>query len=234
MTPTWITAFVDLPPERYAVGVAFWRAVTGFAISPSRGERSEFATLVPPDGDPYLRVQRTADGSAGVHIDLHRPDQEFRLFHSPGGLTFCEVSELLTRRPEPATWPDGHRSQVDQVCLDIPPSRYEAECAFWAERTGWELRGADTDTEFRSLARPPGQPIRILLQRVGDERPRVTAHLDLATDDRDAETARHERLGARVTRRHDDFTVLADPTGAAYCITDRDLVTGMLEESGSG
>jgi len=227
-TPTWLTAFIDVSSARYDAVLAFWQEVTGFGVSSCRGDRDEFVTLVPPAGDPYLRVQRTADGSAGVHLDLHNLGHEFRVLRSPGGFAYCEVSEPLSLRPAPVTWPDGHRSIVDQVCLDIPPRVYDEECRWWADRTGWELRGVERDTEFRSLARPPGQPIRILLQRVGDDRPRPTAHLDLATDDRAAETARHERLGARVTRRHDDFTVLSDPTGAAYCITDRDPETGVL------
>jgi hypothetical protein len=29
------------------------------------------STLLPPSGDPYLRVQRVASGSGGQHLDLH-------------------------------------------------------------------------------------------------------------------------------------------------------------------
>ncbi len=227
-TPTWMTAFIDLPVERYDAGVAFWRGVTGYDLSPPRGEHAEFATLLPPDGDAYLRVQRTGDGSAGLHLDVHHPDQEFRVLRSPAGIAYCEVSEVLSVRPRPATWPGGHRSLVDQVCLDIPPSLFDEECAFWVDRTGWPLADFTSKPEFRAVVRPQDQPIRILLQRLDDEQPSATAHFDIGTNDRAAETSRHEALGATVVRRDDWWTVLRDPTGAAYCITDRDPETGVL------
>jgi hypothetical protein len=227
--PTWLTAFIDLPAIAYDDGVAFWAGVTGYSVSPSRGKRDEFATLVPPEGDAFLRVQRVEEGPGGVHLDVHRPEQEFDVRRSPGGLDYCEVSEALTRRPPPATWPGGHRSLVDQVCLDIAPGAYERECAFWSELTGLPQRQSTYFEEFRTLVRPPDQPIRLLLQRVGDDRPRVTAHLDVYTSDLEAETRRHEALGAAVLREHTHFTVLTDPTGAAYCITPRDDETGMVD-----
>lgn len=227
-TPTWLTAFIDLPAEQYDAGVRFWLGVTGYEISAPRGEHGEFATLVPPDGDAYLRVQRTGDGSAGIHLDLHHPDQEFRVLRSPAGVAYCEVSDDLSTRPRPATWPGGHHSLVDQVSIDVPPSQFEEECAFWADRTGWPLMDFPARPEFRAVTRPEGQPIRILLQRLDDEVSRATAHFDIGSDDRDAETARHVGLGASVVSRHQWWTVLRDPTGAAYCITDRDPETGVL------
>ncbi len=229
MHPTWLTAFIDLPAAAYDDGVAFWTGVTGYSVSPSRGEHNEFATLVPPEGDAFLRVQRVADGPGGVHLDVHRPGQEFAVRRSPGRFTYCEVSETLSKRPSPATWPGGHRSFVDQVCLDIAPGAYERECEFWSELTGLPQRQSEYFPEFRTLVRPLDQPIRLLLQRVGDDRPQVTAHLDVFTTDREAEVARHEALGATVLRVHSHFTVLTDPTGTAYCITPRNDETGMLD-----
>ena len=81
--------------------------------------------------------------------------------------------------------------------------------------------------EFRPLVRPSGMPLRLMVQAVGDERQPAAAHLDLACDDRAAETRRHVDLGARVRDVTGRFTVLLDPTGSAYCITDRDPATGL-------
>lgn len=241
MTPYWLTAFIDLTAEHYARGVEYWCDITGYRVSAARGELGEFASLVPDDGDDHLRVQRLADGTDRIHLDLHVEDPRtaaadavrlgaaevaeysrlgYVVMTSPGGFTFCYVPHSAGRRSSAATWPGGHRSVVDQVCLDIPPSAYEDECRFWSDLMGWELRSSGSP-EFRHLARPADQPLRILLQRLDDEQPAVTAHLDLATDDRRAETARHVALGGAVQRVHDDFTVLSDPHGSAYCITDR-------------
>jgi hypothetical protein len=67
--------------------------------------------------------------------------------------------------------------------------------------------------------RPPGIPYAFLLQRLDDEQPAVTAHLDLSCQDRDAETARHEELGGQAVRRTDGWTVMRDPAGITYCNT---------------
>jgi hypothetical protein len=261
----WLTAFLDLPPHVHGAGSRFWSAVTGYAVSPARGDEAEFTTLLPPQGDPFVKVQRTVavrrpDGSspdrASIHLDvhlpsaadivpaaetavslggriLHRSPHGYVVLRSPGGLTFCLVHERLRERPAPSRWPDdgGHDSLVDQVCLDTPPEDFERECAFWADLTGWELRSSAAHPELAHLARPDGIPLRVLLQRLEDDRGHlVSGHLDLASSDRAAETRRHERLGAVVeqVRPGPGWTVLTDPTGARYCITDRDPRTGLL------
>ena len=71
MSLRWITVFLDFPAPAFGPGVAFWREVTGYGLSAPRGESGEFATLLPPEGDAYLRVQRVLDGPGGCHLDLH-------------------------------------------------------------------------------------------------------------------------------------------------------------------
>jgi len=253
-TVSWVTAFLDLPPDVHAAGTHFWSAVTGYAVSAPRGEHAEFTTLLPPVGDPYLKIQRTAAGGAdvtgpGVHLDLHvtsasqsaaraealgaevahRSEHGYVVLRSPGGFVFCLVHEPLSERPWPTRWPQAHESVVDQVCLDIPHDAYDTECAFWAELTGWPVRGSVRRTEFRHLVRPDGIPIRLLLQRLGEPATGVVSgHLDLASDDRPAEIARHRGLGAVVVAdRGGGWTTLRDPAGALYCITDRDPRSGL-------
>ncbi len=239
MTIRWLTAFLDSPPETARASEEFWLAVTGTRLSPRRGPRAEFATLIPAEGDPYLKVQQVVQSvPGGLHLDLHTDDVRgladrvdslggstshhvlgYVICGSPGGLTFCLVGHPGRRRPPAQEWPGG-RSIVDQVCLDIPPSRWDDECEFWAALTGWEWAGTGLG-EFRRLVRPADVPLVLLLQRLDDEQPTVTAHLDLACDDPDAETSRHEALGAVTTRRYDEWTALRDPAGRAYCNTGR-------------
>lgn len=249
-TPTWITLYLDVDPASSDAGIAFWRAVTGYGLSAARGEDGEFATLVPPAGDAHLRVQWLRSGPSRLHLDVHVVDIPaavpaaerlgarvvtrwpkgggFVLLASPGGLPFCLVPSLETRPVEPAAWPGG-RSVVDQACLDVPPRLYDAEFAFWRDLTGYAATPPGEGNEFGVLHRPADRPVRILLQRLDDDQEAVTAHLDLAAEDRDAEVARHEGLGARVLRRTAEWTVLADPTGRIYCVTDRDPETGVSE-----
>jgi hypothetical protein len=220
MSPTWLTAFLDLTAEELEPAVAFWEQVTGYERSAARGEHDEFATLLPPDGDGFLRVQRIAAGGSGMHLDVHAPDHDLEVRRSPGGLAYCLVSGAESRRPAPMTWSDGNRSMVDQVCLDIPPEIYDDECAFWSDLTGWELFETGSP-EFRRLRTPPDQPLAVLLQRLDSGDGAVGAHLDLSADDRDAEARRHEALGARVAAVHEGWTVMQPPAGPVYCITRR-------------
>jgi hypothetical protein len=240
--PFWISAFLDLAPEEHERGMAFWRDVTGYAVSDPRGEHDEFTTLVPPTGDDFLRVQRLGEGQSRIHLDLHvaaaaasaaaaerlgarvvaRPEQGYVVLESPGGLTFCFVRHPCSMRPRPLTWPGGHRSCVDQVCLDIPASRHERECAFWEALTGLPRVDRIRTDEFSRLTGEPRVAVQLLLQRLEEEDGPVRAHLDLATTDRAAEVARHEALGAKVVADFErGWTVLAAPAGPAYCITDR-------------
>lgn len=240
ISPYWVSAFLDFEQGDFDRGVAFWRDVTGYAVSETRGETGQFATLVPPDGDDYLRVQHLDDGPGRVHLDLHveqptiaaeaaielgghvlvRHEQGYVVLRSPGGLVFCFVSHPAAHRPAAASWPGGHRSQVDQVCLDLPPSSYDAEVAFWRGLTGWDLTEVD-EREFERLQPPDSHPLRWLVQRLDHDQPAVTAHLDLAADDRDAEVDRHLALGATEVSRREWWTVLTDPVGTTYCITRR-------------
>ncbi|WP_232680516.1 VOC family protein [Nocardioides sp. R-C-SC26] len=239
--PFWISAFLDFSADTFEPGVAFWSAVSGYAVSPSRGDDGEFATLVPPDGDDYLRVQRLGEGATRLHVDIHVDHprvaadaalalgatepagandhgHDYVVLTSPAGLTLCFVNHPGTRRPPVARWPAG-ASLIDQVCLDLPPSTFDVEASFWAGVTGWPLTPASMP-EFTRLHGPPTFPLRFLLQRLGDERP-AGAHLDLAVSDRSAETARHLTLGADVVAVHERWTVLRDPAGSLYCLTDR-------------
>ena len=234
----WVTAFLDTAREQADAVERFWSAVTGYAVSAPRGRRGEFATLLPPDGDPHLKLQRVVQSPpGGLHLDLHTDDvralarraeelggrtsyldEGYVVCGSPGGMTFCVVPHPGAPPAPPATWPGG-RSMVDQVCLDIPPSRWESECAFWRDLTGWELVDRDPDDEFRRLRPPDHLAFRVLLQRLDDEQPVVVAHLDLGTDDHVAETERHLTLGATEVLRTPHWVTLRDPSGRIYCVT---------------
>ena len=239
-SPFWVSAFLDFAPDDFDRGVEFWQGVTGYELSERRGVDGAFATLVPPDGDDYLRMQRLGDGEGRVHLDLHvesptiaaeaaielgaqvlvRHEHGYVVLRSPGGLVFCFVRHHASRRPAPAAWADGSRSCVDQVCLDLPPEHHAAEVAFWQVLTGWEL-DPSAAPEFSRLRPPDDQPLRWLLQRLDRPGGPVTAHLDLAADDREAEAARHVALGATIVRVHEHWTVLTGPVGTTYCITGR-------------
>src|SRR5262245_19174833 len=121
MTVRWVTAFLDFPAADFEAGVGFWRAATGTTLSVPRGETGQFATLGPPEGDAWLRVQRVDRGPGGVHLDLHvddvtrfawtavslgatevaREGTSLVVLSSPGGMPFCVVGEPGSTRAAP-------------------------------------------------------------------------------------------------------------------------------------
>jgi len=246
VTVLWTTAFVDLPAPVHARGTAFWAAVTGTSPSAPRGDADQFATLLPPDGDAFVRVQRLGDASR-IHLDLHvdRLDERTRqaealgarvllreehtVLASPGGLVHCLVRDAGERvRPAPVTGSLGGRSRLDQVCLDVPAGLLDAEVRYWEALTD---RPAACRGEFLVLDRPAGMPLRLMLQELGadDARSHVAAHLDVACGDHvGTVAAEHVALGAEVVdAERYVWTVMRDPAGLLYCLTPRDPGTGL-------
>lgn len=185
-----------------------------------------------------LAVPRPARG--GVHLDLDvdvpLPEAAGRAVHlgarvvadlgdvvvcaSPGGMVFCLCP--AGREGAPAVQArEGQAGLLDQVCLDIPSGRYDEETRFWSALTGWAVDPGPVRDEFERLAAPPRLPLRVLLQRLDDEDGPVRAHPDLSSVDREAEVARHVALGARRGADGRGWTVMTDPGGLVYCVTDR-------------
>ncbi len=170
----WLTVFVDRPAATFDAAAAFWLAATGATASPPRGEHGEFFTAVPPDGDAYVRLQRIDDGPGGLHLDVHVEDLRAAADHavslgatevadlgdvvvmsSPAGLPWCVVAhDGESAVPAPTTLPDGSRTRFTQVCVDVAPDRFDAECAFWSALTGWAPRPGRAPSTAASRCRP--------------------------------------------------------------------------------
>ncbi|MEZ5247489.1 MAG: VOC family protein [Acidimicrobiales bacterium] len=242
MEVRWITAFVDRGPDRFDPTVEFWSVISGTSVSAWRGSDTEFATLLPSDGsDAHLRLQRTRGGSSGSHIDLHVADVragaeecvgsgaatlddngDFVVLASPGGMPFCIVGhhgEEHRQRPVVSA-PGGAATLVDQVSIDCDPDVFDDEVRFWSSITGWPPLPARAG-EFVPLDRPAALPLRIMLQRRAQALGPTSCHLDLACDDVAAAVDQHVGFGAALIARHDRWTVMADPSGVAYCLTSR-------------
>ncbi|MEU5886178.1 VOC family protein [Streptomyces sp. NPDC047461] len=244
MSIRWTYAFVDRRIELLDRAQEFWTAVTDTRLSAPRGSRGEFVTLLPDGADACVKVQGVGEGAGGAHLDfsvdvdglpefvrsalrlgatMAAEHEGWAVLRSPAGQLFCAVPW----HGESVRPPVVHGSRLDQVCLDVAPSRFDAEVAFWsALLPGWESRPGSLP-EFHVLAPPPGLPVRILLQRLGEERV-GSAHLDLACADIEATRVRHEKLGAATVAHGKHWTVMRDPAGGTYCLTGRDPETGGL------
>ncbi|MEV8022846.1 VOC family protein [Streptomyces sp. NPDC086554] len=241
----WVYAFVDRPADRFGQACAFWTAVTGTRLSAFRGEDDQFVTLLPEQGDAYVKAQAVGD-SGGAHLDFAVDDvaakarealalgatpvfaeDGLEVLRSPGGQLFCVVRwEGARVRPAPPAARDGSTSRLDQACLDVPPGVWEAEKTFWPAFTGWSSHPGSRP-EFHLVESPARLPIRILLQRLDADGP-AGAHLDFSCSDLDAARVRHEKQGADAVSRGPHWIVMRDPAGGTYCLTIRNPETGRL------
>ena len=106
-----------------------------------------------------------------------------------------------------------HKSRL--ACLVVDGQDEVNEAAyFWSRALGYEI--AETDGRYTRLETPANQP-QILIQRVNHP---SRVHLDIETDDIEAEEARLQALGARVIERRDAWVVMQAPTGHRFCIVN--------------
>lgn len=115
-----------------------------------------------------------------------------------------------------------HRSRIAYFTIDVDDLDKAVE--FWSSALGatWEP-GSPTSRHIYRKLRVPDTEIRVLLQRTDDEKgSKNRAHLDLETDDVEAEVTRLESLGAsrwdHQTERGYDFWVMRDPWGNEFCV----------------
>jgi predicted enzyme related to lactoylglutathione lyase len=101
--------------------------------------------------------------------------------------------------------------------IDCAPDGFERGNEFWSAALGRTLMRSD-DERYTSLkGRLGGEGgIVVGLQRVPEQE--RAYHLDIETDDIEAEVARLERLGARVKARIREHVVMLAPTGHAFCV----------------
>ncbi len=115
-----------------------------------------------------------------------------------------------------------HRSRLCHFVIDV--SDLDQGVSFWsaALNAAEELVPENSRHIYRKL-RIPDSGVRVLLQKTGDEKTgKERMHLDLESDDVEAEVGRLEALGAirwdHQVERGFDFWVLRDPWGNEFCV----------------
>jgi predicted enzyme related to lactoylglutathione lyase len=128
-----------------------------------------------------------------------------------------------------------HRSRLAQFVVDV--ADLDRGAAFWSAALSAteEPLNPESSRIYRRL-RLPDAPIRVLLQLTGDPKSRKERmHLDLETDDVEAEVQRLEALGAtrwsHEQERGHDFWVMRDPWGNEFCVLQAEFPDLLAQRS---
>lgn len=107
-----------------------------------------------------------------------------------------------------------HRSRVAQVLLDVPGADRDAEERFWNAALNLAPQRDPDDPEYTVLGElSPG--LSLMVQEVSAP---ARTHLDIETDDIEAEVSRLRGLGAQEVARVKRWVVMRDPAGLLFCV----------------
>ncbi|MFC0504337.1 VOC family protein [Micromonospora costi] len=107
-----------------------------------------------------------------------------------------------------------HRSRVYALLVDAPRDEAEGAAAFWSAALGVPAETYAPEPQFTDLH--GALPGLVLAVQAVDDAPRF--HLDIETDDVEAETARLVALGATQVNRWQECRILRAPGGHLLCV----------------
>jgi|SRR5438105_4127846 hypothetical protein len=106
-----------------------------------------------------------------------------------------------------------HRSRLAGFIIDCQTGDLQAAASFWSSALGLDPRGADGPTYVRLDG--SSRDMAIEVQQVTHP---SRVHLDIESDDVEAEVARLERLGAKRLEAIKTWVVMESPTGQRFCV----------------
>jgi predicted enzyme related to lactoylglutathione lyase len=109
-----------------------------------------------------------------------------------------------------------HRSKLAGFIIDCRGDDVHAASAFWSGALGMQRRGLDGsegDNYVRLLDTQHG--LHVEVQKVTHD---SRVHLDIETDDIEAEVRRLETLGAKRVKQIRTWWVMEAPTGQRFCV----------------
>lgn len=105
-----------------------------------------------------------------------------------------------------------HRSRLCALGIDCQDADLAEAAKFWSAALGRKV--VETEGAYAMLEDRANQPL-VFVQAVSHP---SRVHLDIETDDVDAEVARLEALGAKRIEKVKTWWVLEAPTGQRFCV----------------
>ena len=109
-----------------------------------------------------------------------------------------------------------HRSGLGALIIDCETNDLDLMAEFWSKALGYDIEPSSDpqDAGYRYLKTPAGRPMIAVQQVTHPSR----VHLDIKTDNVDAEVERLERLAARKVGKTNDWWVMEAPSGHRFCV----------------
>ncbi|MEV0428824.1 VOC family protein [Micromonospora sp. NPDC050495] len=107
-----------------------------------------------------------------------------------------------------------HRSRLVGILIDTPAAHVDATVSFWSAALGAQPYPAPGEEQFTALI--DAAPGLFTVVQAVDDAPRY--HVDIETDDLEAEVARLTALGAELVTRWKDAFTLRAPGGHLLCV----------------
>ncbi|RPI62060.1 MAG: VOC family protein [Lysobacterales bacterium] len=109
-----------------------------------------------------------------------------------------------------------HRSRLAGFIIDCKTDDLKSAATFWGGALGMEVRAlpAAEGNKYVQLVDPQDR-LHVEVQSVSHA---SRVHLDIETDDVEAEVLRLERLGAKKVQKIHTWWVMEAPTGQRFCV----------------
>ena len=107
-----------------------------------------------------------------------------------------------------------HHSRFGGIIIDCQTDDLDAATDFWSAALGYPRKPDDGDDVYKTL-QPHERETYVEVQKVSHD---SRVHLDIETDDIEAEVRRLESLGATRVAQIRDWWVMQAPTGQRFCV----------------
>jgi len=230
---------IDCRDGDLASARAFWSAALGLPVTdPDEGGLGRYAVLSSGAGGLHIEVQMVEHESRlhldieaeDIHIESSRlealgatkvgnPHGRWWVMQAPSGHRFCVIrarERELPTVPVAATGKVSHHSALIALVIDCPGDSLDESLDFWSAALQRDIanRDQDGDGKYAELKTADDEPF-LLLQKVDHD---ARVHLDIETDNLDAEVARLEALGAIRVKFVTRWWVMQAPTGHRFCV----------------
>lgn len=111
-----------------------------------------------------------------------------------------------------------HKSRLGGLIIDCRTEDLESAGLFWSKALGHDIHASDDPKDKKYVVlKTPDTEIDIEIQKVKHD---SRVHIDIETDDIEAEALRLEKLGAWRVKQVKSWLVMRAPTGQHFCLVD--------------